>query len=157
MKVRLNKAKKIRTILENCQINNDSLTFEYLFNPEISKKVLNFCWDEFIEKSIYLVCQSSTDTSFIISKGILAGFSKQKAYKLAGVLAQIKESGCRHAKELINKASFTRYAKDIELLELDDNYILKKFREVRNQLQKMHPLKIDNRAEKRGEKNELQK
>lgn len=144
IEVRLNKAKKIRKILEQCNIDSNNITFEQLFNPDISKKIISHCWDKYIEKSIYIVCQSSTDTNIIFSKCILAGFSIPKALKIVGLLANIKESGCRHVKEIIKQATFTRYAKDIALLELDDNYILKKFREVRNQIKSTLPLRINN-------------
>ncbi len=141
MEVRLNKAKKIKSILEKCNINSD-LTFNNLFNTDISKKILNYFWHEFIEKSIYIVCQSNNDNSVILSKCALAGFNKQKTLKIVGIMATINNNGCRYLKEQIKQAELNRFAKDIELLNLEDNYLLKQFRNVRTKLQRMTPLRI---------------
>ena len=142
MEVRLNKSRKIKSILEKCKINIDTLSFKNLFNTDISKKILNYFWDEFIEKSIYVVCQSENDNNVILSKCALAGFNQQKALKIAGIMATIKNNGCRYIKKQIKNSNFSRYTKDIELLNLEDNYILKQFRDIRAKLQRMIPLRI---------------
>lgn len=142
MEVRLNKSRKIKSILEKCKINIDTLSFKNLFNTDISKKILNYFWDEFIEKSIYVVCQSENYNNVILSKCALAGFNQQKALKIAGIMATIKNNGCRYIKKQIKNSNFSRYTKDIELLNLEDNYILKQFRDIRAKLQRMIPLRI---------------
>ena len=56
--------------------------------------------------------------------------------------ATIKNNGCRYIKKQIKNSNFSRYTKDIELLNLEDNYILKQFRDIRAKLQRMIPLRI---------------
>ena len=140
MEVRLNKSKKIRHIFEKCGINNTDLTFKQLFSNEIFQKVLNYFWNEFVEKSIYVVCQAENDTSVILSKCATAGFSKSKSLKIAGILSSIKENGCRYLKDKLKY--YGSYVKDIEIIGLDDNYLLKQFRTIRVKLQRMIPLRI---------------
>ena len=57
-------------------------------------------------------------------------------------MATIKNNGCRYIKEQIKNAGFNKYVKDVELLNLEDNYILKQFRDVRAKLKRMTPLRI---------------
>ena len=142
MEVRLNKPKKIRHTFQKCGIENVELIFEQLFNDDISKKVLNYFWDEFIEKSIYIVCQSENDTSVILSKCALVGINPNKSLKIAGILSSIKENGCIKIKDKLKYSGFAKYIKDIELIGLDDSYLLKQFRGIRAKLQRMIPLRI---------------
>lgn len=142
MEVRLNKPKKIRHTFKKCNIENVELIFNQLFDNNISKKVLNYFWNEFIEKSIYIVCQSGNDTSVILSKCALAGINPNKSLKIAGILSSIKENGCRKIKEKLKYSKFAKYIKDIELIGLDESYLLKQFRGIRTKLQRMIPLRI---------------
>ncbi len=142
MEVRLNKPKKIRHTFKKCNIENVELIFNQLFDNNISKKVLNYFWNEFIEKSIYIVCQSENDTSVILSKCALAGINPNKSLKIAGILSSIKENGCRKIKEKLKYSKFAKYIKDIELIGLDESYLLKQFRGIRTKLQRMIPLRI---------------
>lgn len=142
MEVRLNKSKKIRDIFQKCGIEYKNLIFKQLFNNDISKKVLNYFWNEFIEKSIYLVCQSENDIDVILSKCNLAGFGNNKSLKIAGILSCIKENSYRTIKEKLKDSGFAKSIKDIDLIGLDDNYLLKQFREIRAKLQRMIPLRI---------------
>lgn len=142
MEVRLNKPKKIRHTLQKCGIENVEMIFKQLFNDDISKKVLNYFWNEFIEKSIYVVCQSENDTSVILSKCALVGINPNKSLKIAGILSSIKENGCRKIKDKLKYSGFAKYIKDIELIDLDDSYLLKQFRGIRAKLQRMIPLRI---------------
>ncbi len=142
MEVRLNKPKKIRHTFQKCGIKKVELIFKQLFNNDISKKVLNYFWDEFIEKSIYIVCQSENDTSTILSKCTLAGFNNNKSLKIVGILSSIKENGYREIKEKLRHSGFAKYIKYIELIGLDDSYLLKQFRGIRAKLQRMIPFRI---------------
>ncbi len=142
MEVRLNKSKKIRHTFKKCNIENVELIFNQLFDNNISKKVLNYFWNEFIEKSIYIVCQSENDTSVILSKCALAGINPNKSLKIAGILTSIKGNGCRKIKEKLKYSKFAKYIKDIELIGLDESYLLKQFRGIRAKLQRMIPLRI---------------
>lgn len=56
-------------------------------------------------------------------------------------MATIQNNGCRKIKEIV-KQSFNKFLKDIELLNLDDNYLLKQFHNIRAKLQQMYPLRI---------------
>jgi hypothetical protein len=142
MEVRLNKPKKIRHTFKKCNIENVELIFNQLFDDDISKKILNYFWNEFIEKSIYIVCQSENDTSVILSKCALAGINPNESLKIAGILSSIKENGCRKIKEKLKYSKFAKYIKDIELIGLDESYLLKQFRGIRAKLQRMIPLRI---------------
>lgn len=141
MEVRLNKSKKIVDVLHKCGIENIELNFKQLFDENISKRILNYFWNEYIGKSIYVVCQSYNANDIIYSKCLMAGFSQSKALKIVGIMATIQNNGCRKIKEIV-KQSFNKFLKDIELLNLDDNFLLKQFSNIRTKLQRMYPLKI---------------
>ena len=141
MEVHLNKSKKIVDVLHKCGIENIELNFKQLFDENISKRILNYFWNEYIGKSIYVVCQSYNANDIIYSKCLMAGFSQSKALKIVGIMVTIQNNGCRKIKEIV-KQSFNKFLKDIELLNLDDNYLLKQFHNIRAKLQQMYPLRI---------------
>ncbi|MCM1009345.1 MAG: hypothetical protein NC390_00515 [Fusobacterium sp.] len=144
MEVRLNSRKKIKDILNKCEINLESeqLSFENLFSISISKSVLDFFWRKFIRNSFSTICLLQ-DSNYVLQEKMLhAGINSVKTFMLMGIIASIKETGTRLTKELLKSHNYARYKKYFEMIDFEDTYLFSQFMDIQAKLHQMMPLRL---------------
>ncbi|MBR3605363.1 MAG: hypothetical protein IKL52_04980 [Candidatus Gastranaerophilales bacterium] len=142
MEVRLNTTKKIKDTLKKVGFIFNELRFEDVFNIEISRKVLLYFWENYINKSIASICLCEEDISTIQEKLINAGVKIQDIYKILGIIASINESCITNAKNQIKTYNFKKLNKYFDLVYQDDNYLLNQFKNIENAILKMEAIKL---------------
>lgn len=142
MEVRLNKRKKIKNVFENCNIQVENLTFATLYDEKISRKILMYFWEKYIQKSIFTICLLEDDNFVLQEKMTQAGIKTNKIFLLIGMISAIKQTGTKVTKDVLKTHNFNRYKKELELINFDDNYLLKQFKYIYTVLEKMTPLSL---------------
>jgi len=142
MEVRLNTSKKIKAILKKCQIEKDELIFFELFDKEISKKVLNHFWDEYIEQSLgsLLLCEETVIELFY---KIEKNCSKKIALQLLGAIKVIECEGFRTLKSLLPSHTYQRIKSELAKIDSDESYLYNVFKGIKTDLKAMNSLKIE--------------
>lgn len=140
MEVRLNSKKKIREFLTKNGCNPQATTFEALFNKEFARRVLMNFWDQHILPSIPIVILSEENKEVIYHSLLFKGFSHQKALALVGTLSIIQETGIRTYKEI--DATFYRFKKQIESIDLTENFLYSVFKNIKETINQMDSVKL---------------
>jgi len=102
VEIRLNTKNKIRQVLKSVDVNIE-LTFKNIFNPNISKKVINNFW-QYIEKDISINSINIESPSNLLET-IVSGnkdIKYSKALKLLSVIMIAQEVGFRTLRNILN-------------------------------------------------------
>jgi len=140
IEIRLNTKKKIREHLLKNGCNPKATNFNALFNKEFARKVLLSFWNKYITPSISTVILAEENKEILYYNLIHKGYNNKKATYLVGALSIIKDSSIRAYKE--TNTTFYRIMKELETIDLSENFLYSVFKDIKNSLDKMESIKL---------------
>ncbi len=140
IEIRLNTKKKIREHLLENGCNPKATNFNALFNKEFARKVLLSFWKKYITPSISTVILAEDNKEVLYYNLIHKGYNNKKATYLVGALSIIKDSSIRAYKE--TNTTFYRIMKELETIDLSENFLYSVFKDIKNSLDKMESIKL---------------
>ncbi|MCL2017790.1 MAG: hypothetical protein FWG80_03405 [Alphaproteobacteria bacterium] len=144
MECRLNTRKNIKSMLEKCEIRNRDLTFKDLFCKDISRAVLMWFWDDFIQPDLGILLLAERDIKATFTRLKMTGMKEMDILKSCGALYFVKEHGIRGFREnLASKGNtFARINKTLKDVDLRDNYICDCFKAVQFKILEFSRIKL---------------
>lgn len=145
MEIRLGNRAKIKQVFNKLGIEK-KLTFSRLFAPDISKKVLQYYWQEIWQdlKIPLMANDDIADTYRQIQSQ--TGYKPAKTMQLFGAIKMVQELGIRGARSLIEEnadvKTWQRLKKDIDSLQLSNKTKFTALANIGKAIDKFEPLKL---------------
>ncbi len=145
MEVRLGNRTKIKQVFNKLGIEK-KLTFSRLFAPDISKKVLQYYWQE-IWNDLKIPLMANDDIADTYRQiQSQRGYKPAKTMQLFGAIKMVQELGVRGARSLIEENSdvrtWQRLKKDIDALQLSNKSKFTALANIGKAIDKFEPLKL---------------
>lgn len=142
MKLILNNRKKIKIILEKCNLNTEDITFENLLNKEFAKSMLRYYWSEYVSKSLPTLCLLEESTITLQEKMIQAGIKPTVRFTLLGIIEHVKTLGNKITKESLKTYNYSRFKKYFDLIDFNDTYVYRQLKYIENVINNMIPMSL---------------
>lgn len=142
MEVRLNSTSKIEHMIYKCNLDVEYLMFYEMCNKDVSSTILNYFWDNYIEKSLSGLLLAEPTASEIFHK-ISTNCSPKVALQLYGAIKIIENEGYRTLKMLVPAHTYLRITKELENIDFEENYLYNVFKDIKSDLNSMKSLKLE--------------
>lgn len=142
MELRLNNRKKIKIILEKCNLNTENINFENLLNKEFAKSMLRYYWSEYVSKSLPTLCLLEESTITLQEKMIQAGIKPTVRFTLLGIIEHVKTLGNKITKESLKTYNYSRFKKYFDLIDFNDTYVYRQLKYIENVINNMIPMSL---------------